>query len=60
MRFRFPFRAIAAGTFLVMTTAAALAVSCGTGSFDAWLEDFKTEAAAKGISQSAIASGWAA
>ena len=57
MRFRFPFRAIAAGTFLVMTTAAALAVSCGTGSFEAWLDDFKAEAAAKGISQSAIASG---
>jgi lytic murein transglycosylase len=33
------------------------AATCGTGSFDAWLADFKTEAAAKGISQSAIATG---
>ena len=57
MRFRFPFRAIAAGAFLVMTTAVALAAGCGTGSFEAWLDDFRTEAAAKGISQSAIASG---
>ena len=30
---------------------------CGTGSFGAWLDDFKNDAAAKGISQSAIASG---
>src|SRR6202008_868641 len=37
--------------------ASALAATCGTGSFDAWLNDFKNEAAAKGISQAAIASG---
>jgi len=30
--------------------------SCG-GGFEAWLNDFKSDAAAKGISQSAIASG---
>ena len=36
---------------------ASAAVACGTGSFDAWLADFKTEAAAKGISPAAIASG---
>ena len=35
----------------------ALAASCGSGSFDAWLSDFKTEAAAKGISQNAITAG---
>jgi len=34
-----------------------LAASCGTGSFDSWLNDLKTEAADKGISQAAIASG---
>ena len=36
---------------------AAAAASCDTGNFDAWLADFKTDAAAKGISQSAITSG---
>jgi lytic murein transglycosylase len=44
----------------VLTTPAApalAAVACGSGNFDAWLADFKTEAAAKGISQAAIASG---
>lgn len=35
------------------------AVACGSGNFDAWLADFKTDAAAKGISQQAIASGLA-
>jgi lytic murein transglycosylase len=38
-------------------TIPAAAAPCGTGSFQAWLDDFKTEAAAKGISQTAIASG---
>ena len=53
---RFTFRAIAVAAVL-LTPAAALAAPCGTGSFEAWLDGFKTEAAAKGISQSAIASG---
>ena len=53
---RFTFRAIAVAAAL-LTPAAALAAPCGTGSFEAWLDGFKTEAAAKGISQSAIASG---
>jgi lytic murein transglycosylase len=35
------------------------AAACGSGNFDAWLADFKAEAAAKGISQQAIASGLA-
>jgi lytic murein transglycosylase len=36
---------------------AAAAASCDTGNFDAWLVDLKADAAAKGISQSAITSG---
>jgi lytic murein transglycosylase len=35
----------------------AFAASCGTGNFEAWLGDFKNEAAAKGISQTAINAG---
>jgi lytic murein transglycosylase len=35
------------------------AAACGSGSFDAWLGDFKTEAAAKGISQQALTAGLA-
>jgi lytic murein transglycosylase len=35
------------------------AAPCGSGSFEAWLADFKTEAAAKGIAQQAIAAGLA-
>ena len=57
MSLRFLFRAIALGAVLLTPTAAAFAANCGTGSFEAWLDDFKAEAAAKGISQSAIASG---
>ena len=45
-----------AGALLTISAAPALAAPCGTGTFEAWLEDFKKEAAAKGISQSAIAS----
>jgi lytic murein transglycosylase len=57
MNFRFLFKAIALSAVLVAPAASALAAPCGTGSFEAWLDDFKTQAAAKGISQSAIASG---
>jgi lytic murein transglycosylase len=57
MTLRFLLRACAVGAVLMLPGAPALAASCGTGSFDAWLNDFKTEAAAKGIAQSAIASG---
>ncbi len=57
MSFRCLLKAIAISAVLAMPTAAAPAASCGTGSFEAWLDDFKTEAAAKGISQSVIASG---
>jgi len=57
MTLRFLFRAFAVSAFLTTPGASALAASCGTGSFDVWLTDFKNEAAAKGISQSAITSG---
>jgi lytic murein transglycosylase len=48
---------LAVSAVLVAPAASALAASCGTGSFEAWLADLKTEAAAKGIAPSAIASG---
>ncbi len=57
MSFRFCFKAIALSAVLATPAASAFAASCGTGSFETWLDDFKTQAAAKGISQSAIASG---
>lgn len=47
-------------TFAVLLAVAAspaLAATCGTGSFESWLDNFKTEAAAEGISQKAIAQG---
>jgi lytic murein transglycosylase len=56
MTLRFLSMAFAVGAILITPGAPALAASCG-GSFDAWLSDFKNEAAAKGISQAAIASG---
>jgi lytic murein transglycosylase len=40
-----------------MPSASALAATCGTGNFQGWLDEFKAEAAAKGISPSAISSG---
>jgi lytic murein transglycosylase len=57
MVIRFSLRALALGTVLLATGAPALAAPCGTGSFDAWLDDFRKEAAAKGISPSAIQAG---
>ena len=50
-------RALALSAVLTMPVAPALAAACGAGSFQAWLDDFKNEASAKGISQPAIASG---
>jgi lytic murein transglycosylase len=55
MSFRFLSKAIALSVVLMMPAASVPAAPCGTGSFAAWLDDFKTEAASKGISQSAIA-----
>jgi membrane-bound lytic murein transglycosylase B len=57
MSFRFLSRAIALSAVLMMPAASVAAAPCGSGSFGAWLDDFKSEAASKGISQSAIASG---
>ena len=54
----FLLRTVTAGFVVTMSAASAwAAVPCGTGGFPAWLDEFKTEAAAKGISQAAIASG---
>src|ERR1700710_2783011 len=54
----FLLRTFTAGLVLTMSAASAwAAVPCGTGSFPAWLDELKTEAAAKGISQTVIASG---
>lgn len=54
---RLALRALAVAVALIGPSGLALAANCGTGGFDAWLADFKTEAAAKGISQAAINSG---
>jgi membrane-bound lytic murein transglycosylase B len=54
---RLSLRALTLGALLLTSAAPALAAPCGTGSFEAWLEDFKKEAAAKGIATSAIQAG---
>jgi lytic murein transglycosylase len=56
MGFRFSLRA-ALGALLLTLATPCFAAPCGSGSFDAWLDDFKKEAAAKGISPSAIQAG---
>ncbi|MGB8401161.1 lytic murein transglycosylase [Bradyrhizobium sp.] len=56
MTSRFSPGAFALGA-LLLTSAQSFAAPCGGGTFEAWLDDFKKEAAAKGISQSAIAAG---
>jgi lytic murein transglycosylase len=57
MTLQLPFRAFLVSAVLTISAAPALAAPCGTGSFASWLDDFRNEAAAKGISQAAIASG---
>jgi lytic murein transglycosylase len=58
MTYRFLLRALTFGALLLTWAAPALAaVACGSGSFEAWLDDFRKEAAAKGISQTAIQAG---
>lgn len=54
---RFSLKAVAATALLLASAAPALAAACGSGSFDAWLDDFKKDAAAKGISAAAIQAG---
>jgi lytic murein transglycosylase len=62
---RLLFRAFAISAVLMVPAALALpgapamAATCGSGNFQAWLDDFKNDAAAKGISQAAISAGLA-
>jgi lytic murein transglycosylase len=53
------FQALLLGAVLIPPAAqrADAAAACGSGNFDTWLNDFKTEAATKGISQRAITAG---
>lgn len=44
---------------IVIAGPALAATACGSGNFDAWLADFKTDAAAKGIAPQAITAGLA-
>jgi membrane-bound lytic murein transglycosylase B len=49
------FRSLAACAVLMISGAPAVAaVACGTGTFETWLADFKNDAIAKGVSQSAV------
>jgi lytic murein transglycosylase len=52
-------RAIALAAFILTSAAPAMAAPCGTGTFEAWLDDFKKEATSKGISAAAIQAGLA-
>jgi len=56
MKSGFSVKAFALSTLLTILAAPAYAAACGTGTFEAWLDDFKKEAASKGISQTVIAS----
>src|SRR3954463_12404316 len=47
-------KAMMLSALLMMSATPSLAAPCGTGTFETWLEDFKKEAASKGISQAAI------
>ena len=50
-------RAVALALFFLTSAAPAIAAPCGTGTFEAWLDDFKKEAVSKGISAAAIQAG---
>ena len=54
-----PFKTFAVCAILMIQGPAALAASCGTGNFQGWLEEFKRDAAANGISAATIASSLA-
>lgn len=56
---RLALAALALAASILSAEPVLAAVACGSGNFDAWLADFKAEAAAKGISQPAIAAGLA-
>src|SRR5437588_1570944 len=51
------FAALAMSAVLEVPPGSAIAATCGTGSFQAWLDDLRSDAASKGIPQTAIASG---
>ena len=57
MTVRLSFHAVAIGAMLTLSGTSVFAAACGSGSFDAWLSEFKSEAVAKGISQNAITAG---
>jgi membrane-bound lytic murein transglycosylase B len=57
MTSRVSVRALALAALLLTSAAPSFAAPCGTGTFEGWLEDFKKEAVAKGISQSVIQAG---
>lgn len=57
MSFRPLVKTLAVVTLFLSPVSAGFAATCGTGSFDSWLDGVRTEAAAKGISQRAIAAG---
>ncbi|MFL6839837.1 MAG: lytic transglycosylase domain-containing protein [Bradyrhizobium sp.] len=57
MTSRFSLRNLALGALLLTSAAPSVAAPCGSGTFEAWLEEFKKEAASKGIAQSAIQAG---
>ena len=64
MNFRFltarrPLPAIALAALVLTSTAPAISAPCGSGTFESWLEDFKKEAASKGIAPAAIQAGLA-
>ena len=50
-------RAAALAAFILTSALPSVAAPCGTGTFEAWLEDFKKEAISKGISPAAIQAG---
>ncbi|MCG2628362.1 lytic murein transglycosylase [Bradyrhizobium sp. WYCCWR 13023] len=56
---RLALAALALSASIVSVEPTLAAVACNSGNFDTWLADFKTEAAAKGISQQAISAGLA-
>ncbi|MBI5319714.1 lytic murein transglycosylase [Bradyrhizobium sp.] len=51
----FSLKALALSALLAIPAGPAFALACGTGTFEVWLEDFKKEAASKGISPPVIA-----
>lgn len=52
-------RAMALAALVLTSAVPAIAAPCGSGTFEAWLEDFKKEATAKGISAAAVQAGLA-